>query len=218
VVKATPDASGLNDDELYLMANNFHEATTEVRFMQGDCNDTPGASEAMLVWSFCEELGLVEEEKIIMAARVKQFLRDRERKRAPHLAAMAAKDARANAPEALQQKVEERALKKEQQDAIKEDHVIVGEINELILKVELESELGDLEKDELKRQLKEKKVPHCMMYPKIKGIRDRIYALGPPNPHKELADDFALKQQAIVDRLVELGKQLGRAARAGQWT
>jgi hypothetical protein len=46
------------------------------------------------------------------------------------------------------------------------------------------------------------------MYLKLKGIRDRLYTLGPPNPHKELADDFALKQQAIVGRLVELGKQL----------
>jgi hypothetical protein len=82
---------------------------------------------------------------------VKQFLRDREIKRATHLAAMAVKEAQANAPEVLQQKEKERALKKEEQDAIKEDHVIVGEINEIILKVELESELGDLEKDELKR-------------------------------------------------------------------
>ena len=211
VVKATPDASGLNNTELYLMANNFHEAALEVRFMQGDCHDMPsipGATEARRVFSFCEELGLVEEEKTIVAASVKQFLRDRERKRAPHLAAIAAKEAHANTPEALQRKEKERALKKEEQDGIKENHVIVREINELILKVELESELGDFEKDELRRQLKEKRAQNHTIHLKLRGIRDRLYALGPPNPHKELADNFALKQQTIVGRLVELGKQL----------
>ena len=121
---------------------------------------------------------------------------------------MAAKEALANTPEALEKKEKERALKKEEQDAIKETYVIVHEINVLSLRVQLESDLEDLEKDKLKRQLKEKKAQRRTIYLKLRDIRDRLYALGPPNPHKELADDFALKEEAIVGRLVELGKQL----------
>jgi hypothetical protein len=221
VAKATLDASGLNDAELYLMSNNFHLVTMEERFVQGETligggNDAPGASEALLIWSFCEELGFVEEQKVIRAAGVKQFLRDQERKRAPHLAAMAAKEAQANTLEALLLKEKERAIKKEEQDAMKEDRAIVREMNELILKVELESELGDLEKDKLRRQIKEKRAQHHAMHLKCKDIRNRIYELGPLNPHKELGHDFALKQQAHRCQTGRAWQVAGNPARVGQ--
>ena len=211
VVKATPDASGLNDAELDLMANNFHVEDMEMRFMRGEYFEkpgVPGAVEAVRLWSSHGELGFAEEVKTIGAARVEQFRRKRATKEAARLAAKAAKEAQANTPESLQQKKTWRALKKEEQDVKKVKRVNMREINELTLKVELETELGNLEKDELRRQIKEKQAQDHTMFLKCRDIRDRIYKLGPPNPHKELGEPFALKQKAIETRLVELSKQL----------
>ena len=208
VVKATPDASRLNDSELFLMANDFHEATLNERFMQGNWIDGPGAREASTLWHACEELGRAEELKTIGAARLKQYLKGRAIKDALWLAEIARKEALANTPEALRKKEKERVLKREEQDTLKEGNAIIEEINTLYLKLDRDINLEDEEIDKLEQEIKKKRAQRHAIFLKGQAICERLYALGPLNPHKELAKVLDLKQKAIMDRLVALGIQL----------